>query len=104
VEAAPAPPAVRAEAAPAPQISPILSAADQDRLTRRASDDIRAAERNLQLSGGRTLNALQNDLVEKIRGFLAQAHEAIRANDWVRAQNVAEKAQVLSADLVRSFQ
>ena len=52
---------------------------------------------------GRRLNAVQDDLAEKVRGFLSQAHEAIRANDWVRAQNLAEKAQVLSAELVKSF-
>jgi len=98
----PEPPRPRPEVAP-PQISPILTAADQERLIRISSDQIRVAERNLQLSAGRRLNAVQNDLAEKVRGFLAQAHEAIRANDWVRAQNLAEKAQVLSAELVKSF-
>jgi len=87
----------------APQISPILTPADQERLTRLSTDQIRTAERNLQLAAGRRLNAVQDDLAEKVRGFLSQAHEAIRANDWVRAQNLAEKAQVLSAELVKSF-
>jgi outer membrane biosynthesis protein TonB len=86
-----------------PQISPVLTAADQQRLTSLATEQIRVAERNLQLSAGRRLTAAQADLAEKVRGFLSQAHEAVRANDWVRAQNLAEKAQVLSADLVKSF-
>jgi len=98
----PDPPRPRTEVAP-PQISPILTPADQERLTRLSTDQIRIAERNLQLAAGRRLNAVQNDLAEKVRGFLSQAHEAIRANDWVRAQNLAEKAQVLSAELVKSF-
>jgi len=41
--------------------------------------------------------------VEKISGFLSQAHEAIIADDWVRAQNLAEKAGVLSSELVKSL-
>jgi hypothetical protein len=102
VAAEPEPVRARTEVPP-PQISAILSRTDQERLTRLTTDSIRVAERNLQLAGGRQLNAAQNDLIEKVRGFLSQAHEAIRANDWVRSQNLAEKAQVLSADLIRSF-
>jgi len=102
VAAEPEPPRPRPEVAP-PQISPILTPADQQRLTRLATDQIRIAERNLQLAAGRRLNSVQDDLAEKVRGFLSQAHEAVTANDWVRAQNLAEKAQVLSADLVKSF-
>jgi hypothetical protein len=86
-----------------PQITPVLTVADQQRLTRLTSDQIRVAERNLQTATGRRLNSVQDDLYQKVQGFLSQAHEAIRANDWVRAQNLAEKAQVLSADLVKSF-
>jgi hypothetical protein len=86
-----------------PQITPVLTAADQQRLTRLTTDQIRVAERNLQTATGRRLNSAQDDLYQKVQGFLSQAHEAIRANDWVRAQNLAEKAQVLSADLVKSL-
>ena len=81
----------------------MLTAADEQRLTRLATDEIRVAERNLQTATGKRFNSLQQDLYQKVQGFLAQAHEAIRANDWVRAQNLAEKAQVLSSDLVKSF-
>jgi hypothetical protein len=102
--AQPAPePAPSAPAVAPPRISPVLSAADQQRLTSLATDQIRVAERNLQVANGRRLNSVQNDLYQKVQGFLSQAHEAIRANDWVRAQNLAEKAQVLSAELVKSF-
>jgi hypothetical protein len=86
-----------------PQITPVLTEADQQRLTRLATDQIRVAERNLQTATGRRLNSLQDDLYQKVQGFLSQAHEAIRANDWVRAQNLAEKAQVLSSELIKSF-
>jgi hypothetical protein len=100
--AAPEPPPPTPAVAP-PRISPVLTAADQERLTRLATDQIRVAERNLQTATGKRLNSVQDDLYQKVQGFLSQAHEAIRANDWVRAQNLAEKAQVLSAELVKSF-
>jgi outer membrane biosynthesis protein TonB len=96
--------APKAEPEPEPiQIAPELSAKDQAAAVRTTTDDIRVAERNLQVAYGRQLNASQSDLVGKIAGFLAQAHEAIRTGDWVRAQNLAQKAQVLSAQLVKSF-
>jgi len=40
--------------------------------------------------------------VEKIRGFLGQAREAMRDGDWLRARNLAHKAEVLSAELANS--
>jgi hypothetical protein len=104
VPAAPAAAAPQPAPAPAPpRISPVLTAADQQRLTELATDQIRTAERNLQSATGRRLNSLQQDLYQKVQGFLSQAHDAIRANDWVRAQNLAEKAQVLSAELIKSL-
>jgi hypothetical protein len=86
-----------------PQISPQLTPGQQADAERHTTDDVRTAERNLQLAGGKTLNASQNDLAEKIRGFLGQAHEAIRANDWMRAQTLASKAAILSNELLKSL-
>jgi hypothetical protein len=107
---APRPPAEPAAAKPrpepepeSPQISPQMTGAQLADAQRRTTDDIRLAEGNLQRAYGKQLNASQHDLVEKITGFLAQAHEAVRANDWVRARNLAEKAQVLSLELVKSL-
>ncbi len=87
----------------APQISPRLSPEEQAIAERRSNEDIYAAERNLQAAYGKQLNTSQHDLVEKIRGFLGQAREAMRAGDWVRARNLAQKAQVLSVELVKSL-
>ena len=86
-----------------PQISPGMTAEEQAQAERRTNEGINAAERNLQAAYGRQLNAAQHDLVEKIRGFLAQAREAIRASDWVRARNLAQKARVLSVELINSL-
>jgi hypothetical protein len=89
--------------APAPEIAPQLSPQQQAAATRSTTEDIRVAEKNLQAATGKPLNAAQKDLYEKVQGFLSQAHDAIRANDWVRAQNIAHKAQVLSVELTHSF-
>jgi hypothetical protein len=87
----------------APQLSPQLSPRDLESTKKSTTANIMTAEQNLQLSNGRQLSAAQKDLAEKIKGFLSQAHDAIRADDWVRAQNLAEKARVLSTELVKSF-
>lgn len=105
----PRPAPVEAEApkpkpdAPAPVIAPQLSARQQADATRATTNDIRTAERNLQSASGKRLKPSQQDLVDKIQGFLSQAHDAIRDDDWVRAQNLAHKAEVLSVELNRSF-
>jgi outer membrane biosynthesis protein TonB len=87
----------------APQLSPQLSPRDLESTKKNTTANIMTAEQNLQLSNGRQLSAAQKDLAEKIKGFLSQSHDAIRSDDWVRAQNLAEKARVLSTELVKSF-
>jgi hypothetical protein len=86
-----------------PQISPQLSARDLAATKKNTTGNITTAEQNLQQANGKQLSAPQKDLMEKIKGFLDQSHEAIMADDWVRAQSLAEKARVLSAELVKSF-
>lgn len=99
----PAPPAPAQPRAAPVQISPRLGPEEQAQAEQKTNADITAAEKNLQLAYGKQLNAAQHDLVEKVRGFLGQAREAMRAGDWVRAQNLAQKAQVLSVELVNSL-
>jgi hypothetical protein len=101
---APAETAVSAPPKPAPpQLSPQLSARDLEATKTNTTKNITTAEQNLQMASGKQLSPAQKDLAAKIKGFLSQSHEAIRADDWVRAQNLAEKARVLSAELVKSF-
>jgi DNA replication initiation complex subunit (GINS family) len=84
-------------------ISPQLTPVEQAAYQRRTNEAITTAESNLHQAGGRQLTAAQRDLIEKINGFLKQAHDAIQDSDWGRAQNLAQKAQFLSVDLVNSF-
>jgi outer membrane biosynthesis protein TonB len=101
---APAPaPAPEPPKVAAPQMSPSLSPGELAEHKNKTNEAIATAEKNLQRAYGRTLNTTQKDLTEKIRGFLGQAREASRANDWIRARNLAEKAQVLSVELVNSL-
>ncbi|HUJ33067.1 MAG TPA: hypothetical protein VLY23_17430 [Candidatus Acidoferrum sp.] len=89
--------------APVPQISPQLSPTDQQIYERKTNDEISAAEKNLEQANGRQLNAGQQDLVEKIRSFLDQSRDASKSSDWARAQNLAQKARLLSVELVNSL-
>src|SRR5271168_3851181 len=117
-ESLPAPPPERAHPTPprkpsadtpatpkpaVPVISPQISPADQAAYEQRITENLTTAERNLQQASAHQLNASQKDMAEKIRSFVDQAHEAMQASDWTRAQNLAQKAQVLSSELVGSF-
>jgi hypothetical protein len=88
---------------PAPQISPQLSPGDQAAYERKTGDDISVAEKNLEQTSGKQLSAAQQDLTEKIRSFLTQSREASKGGDWARAQNLAQKARLLSAELINSL-
>lgn len=87
----------------APQISPQISATDQSLYARKTADNIATAERNLQQTNGKRLSAAQQDLADKIRSFVAQARSASKGGDWDRAQNLAQKARLLSNELLNSL-
>jgi len=87
----------------APQITPQLSPTDQAAYLRKTLDDSAEAEKNLQQTSGKQLNAAQQDLVAKIRSFLSQSKDASKDGDWARAQNLAQKARLLSGELIASF-
>ncbi len=88
---------------PAPQISPQISPTDQSLYARKTSEDIATAEHNLQQTNGKQLSAAQQDLADKIRSFVAQSRDASKGGDWDRAQNLAQKARLLSTELLNSL-
>ena len=88
---------------PPPQISPQLSPGDQASMRRTTGEDTNVAQKNLQQANGKVLNAAQQDLLEKIRSFLTQSEEAGKGGDWSRAQTLAQKARLLSVELVESL-
>src|SRR5580704_8617918 len=87
----------------APQISPQISPGDQVTFQRKTEDDINTTQRNLNQTVGKQLSAAQLDLVEKIKSFVGQSNEASKTGDWARAQNLSQKARLLSAELVESL-
>jgi cell pole-organizing protein PopZ len=87
----------------APQISPQISASDQSQLQQQAGQYVATAQQNLHHADGRDLNDAQKDMVDKIRGFLDQAQQAIQTSDWERAKNLSQKAYLLSLDLLKTL-
>ncbi len=87
---------------PAPTIAPELPKAEFAAAQQETNQSLDIAEKNLAATSGKKLNAAQYDLVRKIKGFLKDARDAVRAGDWVLARNLAKKAQVLSEELLRS--
>jgi len=90
------------ESAGSSLITPQLSAEETAAARQQASESVSIAEKNLQSARGKRLNAVQTDLVSKIRGFLKDAREAAQVGDWARARSLSKKAQVLSEELVAS--
>lgn len=88
---------------PAPQILPQLSANDLEAYQRKTNEDLGIADQNLHQADGKQLSAAQKDLVAKISSFLEESRDAIKSNDWTRAQNLAQKARLLSLELVNSL-
>jgi len=88
---------------PVPQISPQLAPEDQAAYQRKIGEDLSVAENNLQQTNGKQLSAAQTDLADKIRSFLAQSRDASKDGDWARAQNLAQKARLLSVELLNSL-
>ena len=87
----------------APQISPQISPGDQAAFERRTNDDVSVTQKNLDMARGKQLTAAQRDLIEKIRSFVSQSRDASKDGDWARAQNLAQKARLLSAELINSL-
>ena len=86
-----------------PVLVPQLSAEELSSAKQQTYDGLAVAKRNLEGANGRRLSPAQADLVAKIRSFVEQAKEAVGNGDWARARTLAQKAQVLSEDLVRSL-
>jgi len=81
-----------------PLMAPELSDDQVTEAKSATNESMSEAERNLNLTRGKSLNAAQQDVVSKVMGFLDSAREAIKSNDWQRARILAKKAEVLSQE------
>ena len=91
------------EKAAAPLIAPQITAQESAVARQQTIQSLSIADKNLETARGKSLNAMQSDLLSKITGFLKDAREAAQASDWSRARSLAKKAQVLSEELVSSL-
>jgi len=98
---APAPPAEPSatEKPVEPIILPDLTGAQLAAAKGETQHSLDVAESNLSQTQGKQMNAAQEDVASKVRGFMESAREAMRTGDWVRAKNQAKKAEVLSQQL-----
>ena len=99
----PAPEPAKEEKLAEPLISPELSDEQLAAAKIETQRSLNAAEQNLALTQGRQLNAAQEDVTSKIRGFVDASREAMKNGDWPRARNSAKKAEVLSQELANSL-
>ena len=80
-------------------MAPELTEAQVSAARAATQKSLAVAEHNLDSAKGKTLNTAQQDLVSKIQGFVDSAREAMKNNDWPRAQIQASKAEVLSQEI-----
>jgi len=96
VATAPPPERATPEKGGDPIMAPELTDAQVSSAKAATEKSISIAEQNLVAAKGKSLNTAQQDLVSKVQGFVESAREAIKNNDWPRAQIQARKAEVLS--------
>jgi hypothetical protein len=82
-----------------PIILPDLTAEQLYAAKSETQQSLDAAESKLAQTQGKQLNATEEDVASKVRGFMESAREAMKNGDWVRAKNQAKKAEVLAQQL-----
>lgn len=85
-------------------LSPQVGPEDQDRLQRDAVTKINAIEQMVGQLGQKKLSAAQQDTFSTLQSFLVKSREALVAQDYLRATNLADKAKILAEELVRDLQ
>ena len=60
-----------------------------------------STEDNLKKLAGRELTPVQQDMVSQIRQYMQQSKEAVTAGDTERGRMLAQKAQLLSDELIK---
>jgi hypothetical protein len=94
--AAPQPPAT------APQLAIVLTPEQQRQYNSDIDQSIQRAEGNLRSIGNRQLTSEQQASSDEARNFIRQA-QAARASDLPAAKRLAERADVLAANLANSL-
>jgi len=82
-------------------LSPQASGVEEERRKQEARVRIEGAERIVQQIDQRKLGKEDQETYVTIQSFLSKAKEALSVNDFPRAVNLADKAQVLAHEMVR---
>ena len=86
---------------PAAQIAPGMTPAEATRQRHNAEQLLGATDDKLKRLAGRTLDAKQQETVGQIRNYMEGARSALKEGDVRRANTLAQKAHLLSEDLVK---
>jgi hypothetical protein len=86
---------------PAEQIAPGITPAEAVRQRQNVEQWLDSTDGQLQQLAQRKLNLQQQETVEQIRNYMDGARGALREGDVRRASTLAEKAHLLSDDLVK---
>ena len=87
-------------AEPSMALAPSVNEQQASRESQQTSQLLASTEANLKTVSSRTLSASQQDTVQQIKNYMEQARAAQNEGDLQRAYNLANKAKMLSADLV----
>jgi hypothetical protein len=81
----------------------ITDTGDAAQAQQRSTTDqlLESTEDNLKKLSGRELIPVQKDMVSQIRQYMQQSKQAVTAGDTERGRMLAQKAQLLSAELVK---
>jgi len=95
---------VKKEDLPPPTIlSPRVGQEEEDRLKQEAKSRIDGAERLVKQIDQNRLFEEQRGTLLTIQSFLSKAREALSLEDFLRAFNLADKAQILALELVNTL-
>lgn len=86
--------------APPPVLAPEVGSEAQSRQKREAEAKIEGAEKIVEQIDRKTLANEQQEIFATIQSFLSKAREALSIGDFLRAFNLAEKAQILAEELL----
>ena len=86
---------------PAAQIAPGMTPTEASRQRHNAEQLLGGTDDKLKGLAGRTLDAKQQETVGQIRNYMDGARSALKEGDVRRANTLAQKAQLLSEDLLK---
>ena len=95
-------PAAQAAQSAVPQLTQVLTDDQQRDFKAHIHDSLDSANRNLGSIGNRQLSTQQETMRNQVLSFIKEAQEAIKT-DLVTARSLAERADLLSRDLVKNL-